>query len=49
MIASLILIGCTISKIQAPDMVEDYMIASVCLLGVDSITNIWKKNDGQQG
>lgn len=48
-LASLILIGCTIARIQAPDMVESYMIASVCLLGVDSITNIWRKNDEQQG
>lgn len=46
-LSACILVGCTIAKCQAPDMVESFMISSVCLLGVDSITNIWRKNNGQ--
>lgn len=37
-----ILIYCTISVIQAPTMITTIIIASTALLGVDSITNIWK-------
>lgn len=37
-----ILIYCTISVIQAPAMITTIIIASTALLGVDSITNIWK-------
>lgn len=38
-----ILIYCTIMVIQAPVMIDSIVIASTALLGVDSITNIWKK------
>ena len=38
-----ILIYCTIAVIQAPVMIDTIIISSTALLGVDSITNIWKK------
>lgn len=38
-----ILIYCTIMVIQAPVMIDSIVIASTTLLGVDSITNIWKR------
>lgn len=34
---------CTYNEIQAPVMVDSIVIASTTLLGVDSITNIWKR------
>ena len=37
-----ILIYCTLMEIQAPVMVDSVIIGSTALLGVDSITNIWK-------
>lgn len=40
-----ILIYCTINVIQAPVMLETFLIACTALLGVDSITGIWKKFD----
>lgn len=38
-----VLIYCTISKIQAPVMIDTIVISSTALLGVDSITGIWKR------
>ena len=38
-----ILIYCTIAVIQAPVMIDTIIISSTALLGVDSITNIWKR------
>ena len=37
-----IAIACTCLGTQAPTIVSDIIYASVALLGVDSITNIWK-------
>ena len=37
-----IAIACTIMNTQAPTIVIDIIYASVALLGVDSITGIWK-------
>lgn len=34
---------CSIYGIQAPEIFESIIIAATTLLGVDSITNIWKK------
>lgn len=34
---------CTYKEIQAPVMIDTIIISSTALLGVDSITNIWKK------
>lgn len=39
-----ILIYCTIAVIQAPVMIDTIIISSTALLGVDSITNIWKRS-----
>lgn len=36
-------IACTILNSQAPDIVVDIIYASVALLGVDSVTSIWKQ------
>ena len=41
----IIAIICTILNIQAPLITADIIYASVALLGVDSITNIWKKDN----
>lgn len=44
-----IAIACTITGMQAPAIVADIIYASVALLGVDSITNIWKgPNNGKE-
>ena len=40
-----ILIYCTINVIQAPIMIESFMYIICALLGIDSITGIWKKFD----
>lgn len=37
-----ILIYCTIKQIQAPEMIETFIYAICLLLGIDSITSIWK-------
>lgn len=39
-----ILIYCTIMVIQAPVFADAVLIATAALLGVDSITGIWKVN-----
>lgn len=38
-----LVIYCTITCKEAPGIVEFYIICSVSLLGLDSITNIWNK------
>lgn len=38
-----LVIYCTITGKEAPGIVEFYIICSVSLLGLDSITNIWNK------
>lgn len=40
----LLTIFCTIFSIPAADIVEMLFICSTSLLGIDSITSIWKKN-----
>lgn len=37
-----ILIYCTVNSIQAPQIVEPFIYAVCLLLGIDSITGIWK-------
>ncbi len=37
-----VLIMCTVWDRQAPDMVSTVIYASAALLGLDSITDIWK-------
>lgn len=39
----LVLLYCTIANIQAPDFSEVVVIAASALLGVDSVTKIWRK------
>lgn len=43
LVATGLVIYCTISGKEAPGIVQFYIICSVSLLGLDSITNIWKK------
>ena len=45
LVVACIAIGCTIVGTQAPLIVTDLLYASTALLGVDSVTNIWKKNN----
>lgn len=45
---SAVLILCTIWDRQAPDMVTTFIIASSALLGVDSVTGIWKDSSTQK-
>ncbi|MBQ0127173.1 MAG: DUF2644 domain-containing protein [Bacteroidales bacterium] len=39
---SAVLIMCTVWDRQAPDMVSTVLYASTALLGLDSVTDIWK-------
>ena len=39
---SAVLIMCTVWERQAPDMVSTVLYASTALLGLDSVTDIWK-------
>lgn len=40
--SSIVVVYCTITGKQAPDIVELYLICSVSLVGLDSITGIWR-------
>lgn len=42
-----VLCYCTACGIQAPGMIETFMICSSSLLGIDSVTGIWKKVNSQ--
>lgn len=37
-----VLIMCTVWDRQAPDMISAILYASTALLGIDSVTDIWK-------
>ena len=40
---------CTVQNIQAPNILETFTWAVAILLGVDSVTGIWKQfNNGQK-
>lgn len=41
---SAVLIMCTVWNRQAPDMVDTVLYASAALLGLDSVTDIWKSD-----
>lgn len=44
-----VIIYCTITHTQAPVIMEFFLMSVVGLLGVDSVTNIWKnKKDGDR-
>ena len=40
-----VFIYCTIQGIQAPTMVDTFIYAICLLLGIDSVTGIWKNFD----
>ena len=40
-----VLVYCTIYGIQAPLMIDTFIYAICLLLGIDSVTGIWKKFD----
>lgn len=40
-----ILVYCTVTAIQAPVMIDTVLWCCMTLLGIDSITGIWKKFD----
>lgn len=42
-----VLIYCTINVIQAPLMIDTFLVCCMTLLGIDSVTGIWKKFDNK--
>lgn len=42
-----ILIYCTVCSIQAPALLEPFIYAVCMLLGIDSITGIWKGKNNE--
>lgn len=46
-ICSAVLIYCTIKVVQAPNLADVFLITCSSLLGIDSITSIWK-SDGKE-
>lgn len=44
-----VLIYCTIAVIQAPLMIDTFLICVMALLGIDSVTGIWKKFKSDEG
>ena len=47
-VAIIVLLYCTIHVIQAPLMIDTFLVCCMALLGIDSITGIWKKFDNKQ-
>lgn len=48
-VAMAVLIYCTIMCIQAPLMIDTFLICVMALLGIDSVTGIWKKFKSNEG
>ena len=49
LVISFVIVFCTIAQTQAPIILETFIWAVCMLLGIDSITGIWKdfkKNEG---
>lgn len=44
-----ILIYCSATGKQAPVMVDTFMICCMALLGIDSVTGIWKSFNNKKG
>lgn len=44
LVISFVLIYCAICGLQAPVMIDTFIWAACALLGIDSITGIWKPN-----
>lgn len=40
-----VIIYCTITNQQAPEIMETFLWAIMGLLGIDSVTKIWKKHE----
>lgn len=47
-VAIVVLLYCTVHVIQAPLMIDTFLVCCMALLGIDSITGIWKKFDNKQ-
>lgn len=48
-VAMAVLIYCTIMCIQAPLMIDTVLLCCMGLLGIDSVTGIWKKFSNNEG
>ena len=48
-VAMAVLIYCTIMCIQAPLMIDTVLLCCMGLLGIDSVTGIWKKFKSNEG
>ena len=48
-VAVAVLIYCTVMYIQAPLMIDTFLICVMALLGIDSVTGIWKKIKSDEG
>lgn len=48
LVACGVLIYCAIMTIQAPLMIDTFLVCSTALLGVDSVTGIFKKFNNTQ-
>lgn len=40
-----VIVYCTITKQQAPEIMDTFILGIMGLLGIDSVTNIWKKKN----
>lgn len=40
-----VLVYATLSSLTVPSFADTVLIASAALLGVESVTNVWRKND----
>lgn len=38
-----VILYCTTTKTQAPEIMDTFILGIMGLLGIDSVTNIWKK------
>lgn len=48
LVISFVLIYCSICGLQAPVMIDTFIWAVALLLGVDSVTSIWKNIDKKE-
>lgn len=45
LVAICVIIYCTITNQQAPEIMDTFILGIMGLLGIDSVTKIWKKNE----
>jgi hypothetical protein len=38
-----VIVHCTLTNTQAPEVMNAFLLSIMGLLGIDSVTNIWKK------